>query len=144
MTAKTHIARAAIVAGLFGCLAASWVQAGQRATPQGPPENLAASAAPSTPAAAADADTGRQVYVDKGCFACHGLEGQGSPATGPRLGPNPIPLAAFTVYVRAPAGKMPPYTETVLSDAELVDVHAFLRARPGPVSIDSLLPARAR
>jgi hypothetical protein len=35
---------------------------------------------------------------------------------------------------------MPPYTEKVVSDAELVDMYAFLQARPRPASIETLLP----
>ena len=78
--------------------------------------------------------------MKNGCYACHGREGQGSPTTGPRLGPNPVPLATFTAYVRAPRGQMPPYTGKVVSDAALADMVAFLQSRPAPVSIDSLVP----
>jgi len=95
-----------------------------------------------TPTPAGNADAGRQTFAKKGCYACHGREGQGSPTTGPRLGPNPTAFAAFTRYVRAPRGQMPPYTEKVLSDTELADIYAFLRARPPAVSIDTLLPPR--
>ena len=124
-----HIARAAIAAILLGSLTPSWGQAGQQA-------------GSTAPASAGNAETGRQTYLKKGCYACHGREGQGSPTTGPRLGPNPTPLAAFTRSVRAPRGQMPPYTEKVVSDAELADMYAFLQARPRPASIDSLLPSR--
>ena len=66
-----------------------------------------------------------------GCYQCHGREAQGA-STGPRLGPNPLPLAAFTRAIRTPRNEMPPYSRTLLSDAELADVHAFVAARPGP------------
>jgi ubiquinol-cytochrome c reductase cytochrome c subunit len=125
MTVRTWIARAAITMALFGGIASSWAHAGQ-ANP------------PSTPGG--NADAGRQAFVKKGCYACHGREGQGSPTTGPRLGPSPTPLATFTRYVRAPRGQMPPYTDKVLSDSELADMFAFLQARPRPVSIDTLVP----
>ena len=78
-----------------------------------------------------DADRGRQTYTKVGCYQCHGREAQGA-STGPRLGPNPIPLAQFTRYVRAPRAEMPPYTEKVLSNAELADIHAFVSSRPRP------------
>jgi mono/diheme cytochrome c family protein len=94
------------------------------------------------PGTRGNADTGRQTYTKKGCYACHGREGQGSPTTGPRLGPNPVPLATFTRYVRAPRGQMPPYSEKVASDAELADMYAFLQARPGPAPIESALSAK--
>jgi hypothetical protein len=37
---------------------------------------------------------------------------------------------------------MPPYTEKVVSDAELADIYAFLQARPRPAPIDSILPSK--
>jgi mono/diheme cytochrome c family protein len=89
---------------------------------------------------AGNADAGRQLLVRKGCFQCHGREGQGSPTTGPRLGPNPLALAAFVRAVRSPRAQMPPYTEKLVSDAELADMRAFLDSRPRPTSIDALVP----
>ncbi len=65
-----------------------------------------------------------------GCAQCHGREAQGSPTTGPRLGPNGLPYAAFASYVRAPRLQMPPYTEKILSDADLADLYAFVQSRP--------------
>jgi ubiquinol-cytochrome c reductase cytochrome c subunit len=81
-------------------------------------------------------DNGRRVYMRSGCYQCHGREGQGSPSTGPRLGPSPSAFAAFEAWVRRPRGEMPPYTMKVLSDADLADVYAFLRtrSRPAPAS----------
>jgi mono/diheme cytochrome c family protein len=87
-----------------------------------------------------NAEAGRQVFVRKGCFQCHGREGQGSPSTGPRLGPNSLALAAFVRAVRTPRAQMPPYTEKLVSDAELADIRAFLDSRPRPTSIDALIP----
>jgi len=66
-----------------------------------------------------------------GCYQCHGREAQGA-STGPRLGPNPLPLAAFARAIRRPRNEMPPYSVKLLSDVELVDVHAFVAARPRP------------
>ena len=80
-----------------------------------------------------DAGRGRQTYMNVGCYQCHGREAQGA-ATGPRLGPDPIALAPFTRYVRAPRNEMPPYTAKVLSDAELADIHAFVASRPRPAT----------
>ena len=91
-------------------------------------------------APAGNADAGRQLFVRKGCVQCHGREGQGSPTTGPRLGPNPLALAAFVRAVRSPRAQMPPYTEKLVSDAELADMRAFLDSRPRPTSIDALVP----
>jgi len=91
-------------------------------------------------APAGNAEAGRQLFVRKGCYQCHGREGQGAPITGPRLGPNPLPLAAFLRAVRSPRAQMPPYSDKLVSDAELADMCAFLDSRPRPTSIDTLVP----
>ena len=96
--------------------------------------------AASQSAPAGNAEAGRELFVRKGCFQCHGREGQGAPITGPRLGPNPLALAAFVRAVRTPRAQMPPYTDTLVSDAELADIRAFLDSRPRPTSIDALVP----
>ena len=79
------------------------------------------------------ADRGRQTFVRVGCYQCHGREAQGA-STGPRLGPNPLPIAAFTRAVRTPR-EMPPYSTKILSDSELADVYAFVAARARPREI---------
>ena len=85
-----------------------------------------------------DVEKGRKLFVSYGCYQCHGYEAQGSTATGPRLGPKPIPLAAFSRYVRQPGGQMPPYTAKVLSDPELAAIYAFVEARPAPKPVESI------
>ena len=85
-----------------------------------------------------DAKNGKRIYVSYGCYQCHGREGQGSAATGPRIGPRPIPLAVFMTYVRHPTGQMPPYTSKIVTDAELADIHAFLQSVPEPPSAKSI------
>src|SRR6516165_1957554 len=85
-----------------------------------------------------NAEKGRQLFMKYGCYECHGSEGQGSTATGPRLGPNPLPLAGFTKYIRQPRLQMPPYTVKVLSDENAADIHAFLRARSRAPRIETL------
>jgi ubiquinol-cytochrome c reductase cytochrome c subunit len=76
-------------------------------------------------------ERGRQTFMRVGCYQCHGREAQGA-STGPRLGPDPLPLPAFTRAVRTPRNDMPPYSTKILSDAELADVYAFVTARPAP------------
>jgi ubiquinol-cytochrome c reductase cytochrome c subunit len=89
---------------------------------------------PSKPSVSANgnAKNGKRVYISYGCYECHGREGQGSVLSGPRIGPDPIQLSAFVRYIREPKGQMPPYTEKVVSDLELADVHAFLQSLPKP------------
>ena len=90
-------------------------------------------------APAGNAETGKKLFVSYGCYQCHGYEAQGSNATGPRLGPRPIALAAFSRYVRQPTGQMPPYTVKVVSDADLTNIYAFLQSRPAPATNVPLL-----
>lgn len=76
-----------------------------------------------------NADNGKKLFVKNGCYQCHGYDGHGG--AGAKLAPKPIPLAAFTAYVRHPGpGNMPVYTAKVLADAELTDIWAFLRSIP--------------
>ena len=91
-----------------------------------------APAAQTSASAAGNSDNGKRIFVKYGCAECHGREGQGSPLSGPRIGPNPLALAAFVRYVRAPTGQMPPYTEKVVTERELADMRAFLQSRLRP------------
>jgi len=83
------------------------------------------------------ADVGKTLFTKNGCFQCHANEAQGG-AAGPRLGPGPLPYAAFAAYVRRPTGEMPPYTAKVLSDRDLADIHAFLQSLPAPPPVSTL------
>jgi ubiquinol-cytochrome c reductase cytochrome c subunit len=91
------------------------------------------------PAPAGNVEKGRLGFVRVGCAQCHGREAQGSPTTGPRLGPSALPYAAFARYVRAPRLQMPPYSEKILSDAELADLYAFVQSRPKVTTPPALL-----
>ena len=82
------------------------------------------------PAPPGNIEKGRLGFVRVGCAQCHGREAQGSPTTGPRLGPNGLPYPAFARYVRAPRLQMPPYTEKILTEADLADLYAFVQSRP--------------
>ena len=82
------------------------------------------------PAPPTNIEKGRLGFMKTGCAQCHGREAQGSPTSGPRLGPNGLPYQAFARYVRAPRLQMPPYTEKILSDADLADLYAFVQSRP--------------
>jgi len=82
------------------------------------------------PAPADNVEKGRLGFVRVGCAQCHGREAQGSPTSGPRLGPNGLPYPAFARYVREPRLQMPPYTGKILPDADLADLYAFVQSRP--------------
>jgi len=83
------------------------------------------------PAQAADAAKGKQTFARAGCWQCHGYEGQGGVA-GPKIAPEPIPFETFSSFVRTTSRQMPPYSEAVLSDADLADIHAYLQSVPKP------------
>ncbi len=89
-------------------------------------------------ARAGNAQNGKRIFTNYGCYECHGREGQISSAAGPRIGPRPIPLSAFVRYVRQPTGDMPPYTSKVVSDSELTDIYAFLESLPEPPAAKSI------
>jgi mono/diheme cytochrome c family protein len=130
------------VSAVAGPLAAG---AGQQAGPA--PRTLAQAApAPRTEAApapqqqnapAGNAANGRKLFVSFGCYQCHGYEAQGGSA-GPRLAPRPVAYAQFMKYVRHPTNEMPPFTEKIVKDSELTDIHAFLRAQPAPPDVDKI------
>lgn len=98
-----------------------------------------ASAAPKAGTApAGNAKNGEKLFTTYGCYECHGRHAEGSSATGPRLGPNAVTLALLQKYIRQPTGQMPPYTTKVVSDADLVDVFAFLQSLPQAPKADSI------
>ena len=86
---------------------------------------------------AASAEKGKAGYVKFGCWGCHGFQAQGGIA-GPKLAPDPIPVEAFTAFVRTTNRFMPPYMEAVLSNEDLADIHAYLQAIPKPKDYTSI------
>jgi ubiquinol-cytochrome c reductase cytochrome c subunit len=99
---------------------------------------IASVLAAQTPAPAGNAQKGKQLFQNDGCYQCHGREAQGGLGTGPRLAPRPIAFSALSKYVRQPTGQMPPYTSKVVSDQDLADIYAFLQAQPQPPPAKSI------
>jgi mono/diheme cytochrome c family protein len=77
-----------------------------------------------------NAQSGKQLFAEKGCYSCHGFVGQGS-REGPRLTP-PLAFAAFIVQLRTPRTIMPPYEAALVSDQQAADIHAYLASLPKP------------
>ncbi len=88
-------------------------------------------------AEAADADHGRTLFLRDGCYQCHGTVGQGG-AAGPRIAPAPMPAVVIIHYIRHPTGQMPPFSDKVVSDAEVEDIRAYLAGVPPPPPVASL------
>jgi mono/diheme cytochrome c family protein len=81
-------------------------------------------------------ENGKRLFVKDGCYECHGYAGQGG--AGAPLVPRVISAANLIKYVRHPSGSMPPYTNKVVSDAELTDIRAFLASLPAPPPLKSI------
>ena len=83
-----------------------------------------------------DAARGKNVFMNQGCFTCHGTVGHGGPY-GPRLAPGPMPWEAFANQVHHPRASMPRYAPRFLGDRDLADIYAYLQSiRPGPGASD--------
>jgi mono/diheme cytochrome c family protein len=127
MKVWTFFSGAVLVAAIAAAQAPSTTQAA--ATPQ------AQTAAAQPPAG--DPETGKTLFDDVGCYACHGFEGQGG-VTGPRIAPRTLPLVAFIRFVRRPSNQMPLYTDRIVSDEDLGHIHAYLESRPTPPPVESI------
>ena len=132
--------RAVVLVGVAAALSFSANLAARGESPAGLPAIGQAATQPSPPAAApaGNADNGKRLFTKDGCYECHGLQGQGAQATGPRLGPDPVSFQVLSRYIRKPTGEMPPYTEKVLPDKELADIYAFLKSLPRPPAASSI------
>lgn len=123
---KTLLVLGVVCAAVLGATASDALLSAQSSPPPAPAGNVA---------------KGRVGFVKVGCAQCHGREAQGSPTTGPRLGPTALPYSAFARYVRAPRLQMPPYSEKILSNADLADLYAFVQSRPKVTTPPALLAA---
>ena len=75
---------------------------------------------------AGDAANGKKLFLRDGCYECHGYAGQGG-AAGARIAVIGLNAQGLIRYVRAPGGQMPAYTDKVITDQELTDIHAYLQ-----------------
>ncbi len=78
-----------------------------------------------------DLENGKKLFSNKGCDKCHGPDGQGGAAMA-KISPLPDSVEGLIAYVRKPTGKMPASAANVISDKELGDIFAFLKAQPKP------------
>ena len=84
-------------------------------------------------ATAGDAAKGKAVYLQQGCFTCHGRSGQGGAYNGPApiLAQTAMPIEGFRAQIRNPVNDMPAYPDAVLSDKDIADMYAFVKSLPG-------------
>jgi|SRR4051794_39361132 mono/diheme cytochrome c family protein len=85
-------------------------------------------AAAETPAG--NPTSGKGLFMAYGCYECHGTTGAGGGVAGPRLAPNPLPLLGVEAKLRTASGRMPVYSEKVLTDAQIADIYAYLANIP--------------
>jgi mono/diheme cytochrome c family protein len=125
-------------AAMRSALILTLVGAGVMCAPSFPvhAQEPAATSSPAGPAG--NAESGKKFYVERGCWQCHGLAAQGGGIAGPRLAGRTPAWTAFSRYVRRPTGEMIPYTEKLISDTELADIFAWLRAIPPPPPVSSI------
>ena len=121
MTTKLALASTALAAAF-----ATAVVSAQNPAPANTPSSTSGNAV-----------TGKRLYTDYYCYACHGTEGQGG-RDGARLAPNPPPFNSLLTYLRKPSGTMPGYSSKVVTDQELADIYAFLKTIPPPPSLKNI------
>ena len=85
-----------------------------------------------------NAENGRLLYRETGCYQCHGLAGQGAMATGPRVSRTEFAFDGFLNQLRHPVNQMPPYEAAILSDRDAADIYAYLRQMPAPRDPNSI------
>jgi len=82
-------------------------------------------------ASAGTAEAGKAVWAlgNTSCRNCHGGDGEGG--FGPALaGRIDLTVERFRSYVRNPAGRMPAYAESELTDREIADLVAYFTSLP--------------
>jgi len=93
---------------------------------------VAAQTGSAAPAGTAEAGKTHWALGNTSCRNCHGGDGEG--AFGPALaGRIDLTYERFRNYVRSPAGRMPAYVPSELSDQEIADMVAYFSSIP-PVS----------
>jgi ubiquinol-cytochrome c reductase cytochrome c subunit len=100
--------------------------------------SFATVAAAQDQAPAGDAKAGQQLFLSIGCWECHGTVGQGGAASGPRIAATALPYAAFLQQLRTPQSQMPPYEASVVPDASVANIYAYLKTLPAPQPVASI------
>ena len=85
--------------------------------------------------AAGDPENGEKLYLEHGCYSCHGYNGIGRHEIANDASGFLVNETIFTTYLRLraelnpmlPANSMPNYSAEVLSDEEAADVFAYIK-----------------
>ena len=95
----------------------------------------------STPAVDQQKDAGKAVFA-RVCESCHGPAGAGG--QGPALVPFEKDLPELIAIVRQGVGLMPAIPRSELSDAEIEQVHAYLKSLTTAVALQRRALGRPR
>ena len=98
---------------------------------------LPVTVAAQSPTPQGNAEEGGRVFMKQTCYYCHGTSGQGG-RDGARLAQTALTAQALIRYVRKPTGGMPAYTEKILTDQQLTDIYAYLKALPAAKAIKDI------
>jgi thiosulfate dehydrogenase len=83
-------------------------------------------------------ERGREIYVQRGCNACHGANGEGAGALPPLWGPQSFAIAASMARIERAATfiyhNMPQTAPMSLSHQEAWDLAAYITSQPRPDS----------
>ncbi|MDR0779825.1 MAG: cytochrome c [Pseudomonadales bacterium] len=85
-----------------------------------------------------DADAGAQVYYEHGCYGCHGFNGYGRKDLNHTGSALLLSEEVFKAFLRGraevapltPVTDMPNYPANSLSDQQVSDLYAYIRALP--------------
>ena len=82
-------------------------------------------------APAGSVERGKRLYVELGCYSCHGTHGQGGGrGSEPKILPPLFPWEGFLAQMRKPRQEMPAYIEKWTSLQDVADIYAYLLALP--------------
>jgi mono/diheme cytochrome c family protein len=81
--------------------------------------------------------SGKKLYQDYGCWACHGYNAQ--TGNGARLLPPRLNQQQFVLYIRTPrTPQMPAYSTRMLTDAQAADIFAYVLSLPRPPDMSDI------
>lgn len=98
-----------------------------------------------------NAEKGKELYYQHGCYGCHGYSGIGKRNLANDVSGLMSTEQLFLVYLRArgdqnpmlPTQRMPNYSEQVLPDDEALDIYAYIRSfKDLPPEVGAIPPLR--
>ncbi len=94
-----------------------------------------------------NAEQGKELYYDHGCYSCHGYNGIGRQNLANDMSAIMTSEEVFLIYLRAradieagfPSQKMPNYPVESLSDKQAKNIYAYIRTfKDNPPSFDDI------